>query len=44
MLAAVVLVLLVRRRMAPFVLLGFIATVLAVMLVPPLCTKAIKVL
>ncbi len=44
MLAAVAAVVLLRRRMAPFVLLGFIATVLAVMLVPPLCTKALKVL
>ncbi len=44
MLAAVVAVVLLRRRMAPVVLLGFIATVLAVMLVPPLCTKALEVL
>ncbi len=44
MLAAVAAVMVLRRRVAPLVLLGFIATVLAVMLVPPLCTKAIKVL
>jgi tetratricopeptide (TPR) repeat protein len=44
MLGAAVAVLLLRRRMAPMVLLGFVATVLVVMLVPPLCTKALRVL
>ncbi|MGA1631785.1 MAG: tetratricopeptide repeat protein, partial [Phycisphaerales bacterium] len=44
MLAAVAAVLILRRRVAPMVLLGFIGTVLAVMLVPPLCTKALRVL
>ena len=44
MLLAMAVVIVVRRRVAPLVLVGFIATVLAVMLVPALCTRALRVL